>query len=110
METSIQIVNDIIHVGGRKKLPTHAIIKMEADINYTIITMNTGQRIMVATTLKKIEQRINDNKNFFRVNKSYILNLDYAQIEGNLLILPDNYTVEFSRRKFKKFQEMNLAA
>lgn len=95
----------MIHVGGRKRLPPQAIINMDADVNYTIITMNTGQKIVVATTLKKIEEKVNEFKNFVRVNKSTILNTDYAQLENNAFILPNKRVVEFSRRKWKKYQE-----
>lgn len=95
----------MIHVGGRKRLPPQAIMNMDADVNYTIITMNTGQKIVVATTLKKIEEKVNEFKNFVRVNKSTILNTDYAQLENNSFILPNKRVVEFSRRKWKKFQE-----
>ena len=82
-----------------------AIINMDADINYTVITMNTGQKIMVAMTLKKIEARFNEHKNFVRVNRSTILNTDYAFLQENTYILPDKRVVEFSRRKWKAFQE-----
>lgn len=94
----------MIHLGGRKKLPPHMIINMDADVNYTIITMNTGQKIIVATTLKKIEAKMTDFKNFVRVNKSTILNTDYAQLDGNRFILPNDKIITFSRRKWKKFQ------
>lgn len=94
----------MIHVGGRKKLPPHMIMNMDADVNYTIITMNTGQKIIVATTLKKIEAKVTDFKNFVRVNKSTILNTDYAQLQDNTFIMPNKRVVEFSRRKWKKFQ------
>lgn len=97
----------MIHVGGRKKLPPQLIINMDADANYTIITMNTGQKIMVATTLKKIEAKVTDFKNFIRVNKSTILNTDYARLHENTFILPNKRVVAFSRRKWKKFQTEN---
>jgi DNA-binding LytR/AlgR family response regulator len=94
----------MIHVGGRKKLPPQLIINMDADANYTIITMNTGQKIIVATTLKKIEAKVLAHKNFVRVNKSTILNTDYARLHENTFVLPDKRVVEFSRRKWKKYQ------
>ncbi len=77
---------------------------MDADVNYTIITLNTGQKIMVSVTLKKIEAKFVAHKNFVRVNKSTILNTDYACLKENTYILPDNRIVKFSRRKWKKFQ------
>ncbi|WP_064198108.1 MULTISPECIES: LytTR family DNA-binding domain-containing protein [Emticicia] len=107
MEANIKLENTLVHVGGRKKLPTRNIINMDADENYTIITMNTGQKIIVATTLKKIEAKVTDFKNFVRVNKSTILNTDYARLHENTFILPDKRVVEFSRRKWKKFQIEN---
>lgn len=80
---------------------------MDADVNYTIITLNTGQKIIVATTLKKIEEKVLAHKNFVRVNKSTILNTDYARLHENTFVLPDKRIVEFSRRKWKKFQIEN---
>ncbi|MDZ7933906.1 MAG: LytTR family DNA-binding domain-containing protein [Emticicia sp.] len=109
METT-NFLNNIIHVGGRKKLPAQDIVNMEADVNYTIIKLSCGKKLIVATTLKKLEAKLNEHKNFVRVNKSAILNMDYAKLEGNTFILPDKTIVEFSRRKFKKFQEKNVAA
>lgn len=97
----------MIHVGGRKKLLPQLIVNMDADINYTIITLNTGQKIIVATTLKKIEEKVLAHKNFVRVNKSTILNTDYARLHENTFVLPDKRVVEFSRRKWKKFQLEN---
>lgn len=107
METNITTDNTIVNVGGRKKLPTRNIINMDADENYTIITMNTGQKIIVATTLKKIEAKVTNFKNFVRVNKSTILNTDYARLHENTFVLPNERVVEFSRRKWKKFQTEN---
>jgi DNA-binding LytR/AlgR family response regulator len=97
----------MIHVGGRKKLQPQLIVNMDADVNYTIITLNTGQKIIVATTLKKIEEKVLAHKNFVRVNKSTILNTDYARLHENTFVLPDKRIVEFSRRKWKKFQIEN---
>lgn len=98
----------MIHVGGRKKLPPQLIVNIDADVNYTIITLNIGQKIIVATTLKKIEAKVLAHKNFVRVNKSTILNTDYARLHENSFVLPDKRVVEFSRRKWKKFQIENL--
>ncbi len=108
MEANIINDNTFVNVGGRKKLLPQLIVNMDADVNYTVITMNTGQKIIVATTLKKIEAKVNDFKNFVRVNKSTILNTDYARLQENTFVLPDKRVVEFSRRKWKKFQIENL--
>ena len=108
MKTNITTENTTVNVGGRRKLPTKSIINMDADVNYTIITMNTGQKIVVATTLKKIEAKVIDFKNFVRVNKSTILNTDYARLQENTFILPNERVVAFSRRKWKKYQTENL--
>ena len=94
----------MIHLGGRKKVEPHLITYMDADVSYTIITLNTGQKIMVSVTLKKIEAKFVAHKNFVRVNKSTILNTDYAFLKENTYVLPDNRIVKFSRRKWKKFQ------
>jgi DNA-binding LytR/AlgR family response regulator len=107
MKTNIAIDSTIVHVGGRKKLPTNGIINMDADINYTIITMDTGQKIIVATTLKKIEAKMLPHKNFVRVNKSTIINTDHASIQGDAFVLPNERIITFSRRRLKQFKTVN---
>ena len=84
------------------------IVHLDADVNYTLVTVSTGEKILISLTLKTFEKKLTDYKNFVRVNKSTILNTDYAQLQNNTFVLADNRTVMFSRRKWKRFQAENL--
>lgn len=97
----------MIHIGGRKRIEPHLITNMDADENYTIVTMNTGKKIIVATTLKVMEARFEAHKNFIRVNRSLILNTDYALIQDGSFLLPDQRIVGFSRRRLRKFNSIS---
>jgi DNA-binding LytR/AlgR family response regulator len=81
------------------------IVHLDADANYTIVTVSTGERIMIALTLKTFEKKLTDYKNFVRVNKSTILNTNYAQLKNKTFELPDKRIVMFSRRKWRAFQQ-----
>lgn len=76
----------------------------ESDINYTKIYLVDGSSIMVAYTLKKIEQQIKSNKNFIRIHRSYIVNRSYinaitTENKDIFVRLTDNLELLVSRRK-----------
>jgi two-component system LytT family response regulator len=50
------------------------VIYCQADGNYTIIHLKNGKSILSAKTLKSIQQQFPDNL-FFRVHKSYLVNI-----------------------------------
>lgn len=81
----------------------HNILKMDADANYTIITEKSGKKVLVATTLKKLEERVNSLKNFQRINRSTIVNLDYVEFKNNSVLILNNEHISISRRRLKKF-------
>ena len=55
-----------------------------------------------SNTLKKIESRLVLFKNFVRVNKSTIVNLDFVENHENIgFLLPDKRILTFSRKKGK---------
>lgn len=94
---------EIIHVGGRKKLRTGSIVHFIANENYTNIYMADGTHYIVAKTLKEIEAKTNQHKNFIRPNRSTIINTDFADLQGKIYTLPDKRKVVFSRRRWKEF-------
>lgn len=89
-----------IHVGSRKFIRPEEMQYLESDLNYTVIALRNGQKIMSSTTLKKIESRLISFKNFLRINRSTIINLDFVKShENNSFILNDNRILSFSRRQ-----------
>ncbi|WP_394993399.1 LytR/AlgR family response regulator transcription factor [Emticicia sp.] len=102
--------NNLIHLGSRKNISPANILMLKSDINYTIIYLNDGSKIMSSTTLGKIEKRLKDFQ-FFRPNRSVIFNLDFmAEFEdktksGNYgkILLKNNEKIALSRRKSEAF-------
>ena len=110
METIKYIENcPQVHVGSRKYLPPNEILHLESDLNYTQISLINGKKILSSTTLKIIENRLLPFKNFVRINRQSIVNLDLVErIENQTLILPGELKVVFSRRRAKNWQSMQV--
>jgi len=82
------------------------IMHCKSESNYTTIHLANGDQIVVTRTLKEIEESVN-SPDFFRVHKSYIINLKcitrYIKGEGGIVILKDGSEVEVSRRNKLEF-------
>lgn len=90
-----------LHPYSKKKIRLEEIIRIEADINYSHLILNTGKRIMLARTLKAYE---NDLKlPFLRVNRSCMVNLHYLEKNTvsahNSIKMIDGYVAKISRRR-----------
>jgi DNA-binding LytR/AlgR family response regulator len=105
---TIKIENDVlkVHVGSRKYINPKEMLVLESDINYTIISLNNGQKILSSTTLKIIESRLMSFSNFVRVNRQVVVNLDFIEEESeNGFLLSNNRLLVFSRRRAKSWRE-----
>ncbi len=76
--------------------------------NYSIFMLEQNKKIVVSKTLKEFETVLND-KNFMRINRSVILNLDYVvkykKGDGGTLELADGTEVEVSPAKKEELME-----
>ncbi len=97
---------DDIHVGSRTYVPPETIVMIQADINYSMIFLTNGNKVIVSTCLKKLENRFAIIHSFARVHKSYLVNLDYfkSYYEGHFLLENDLKCI-VSRRKYKRLIE-----
>lgn len=79
-----------------------SIIRIEALSNYSAFILSNGKKIIVSHTLKEYDSILQDD-NFFRVNRSIIVNLDYAvkykKGEGGILELSDGFEADVSPQK-----------
>jgi len=98
--------NFSIKLAGKKKVNPSEVLYLKADVNYTEVFLQGGERIIVSKTLKELEKRF-ITYNFFRTHKSYMVNLNYVigyQIhEGLIVRLFDHHTVSLSRRRKEVF-------
>ena len=99
-----------IPIGARRSVRPDEIVLLVADVNYTMILLSNGAKLLVATTLKELEKRFMNCESFFRVHKSYLLNLSYIRDynlnsdEGYVQMKYD-YKAVVSRRKKSAFKK-----
>lgn len=62
---------------GFKVVKINSILYCQSDVNYTKIFLNNGASFVLSKTLKLIEELLS-NPIFFRVHKSYLVNLNYV--------------------------------
>ncbi len=82
------------------------IISLEADSNYTIIHLSNMQKMVFSKTLKDFEEQL-DPKQFARIHKSYIVNLqhvkEYKTTDGGVVRMSDGNCWSISRRQLDSF-------
>ncbi|MES2777749.1 MAG: LytTR family DNA-binding domain-containing protein [Bacteroidota bacterium] len=82
------------------------IVYLEADNAYTIFFLNDKQKITASKNLKEYEELLVDH-GFFRIHKSYIINMaeivKYIRGEGGTVIMTNNMAIEVSRRRKEDF-------
>ena len=95
--------------GKIKMIPFDSIIYCEAESNYTFIYLTQSKRVILSKTLKEVEKILN-NPGFFRVQNSYLVNLDhikeYIRGEGGDLIMSNGDEVRVSRKKKEELMKL----
>ncbi|MGL4630672.1 MAG: LytTR family transcriptional regulator DNA-binding domain-containing protein [Leadbetterella sp.] len=111
MKTTIVEDNILkVHIGSRKYLRPEDMMHLESDLNYTVISLINGDKIVSSTALKIIESRLSPFKKFVRVNRQSVVNLDWVTvIQDNVCVLQGNMQLTFSRRRAKEFAESKRA-
>lgn len=99
-----------VRIGGGRVARPQEIILLTADANYTNIHLSNGRKMMVATTLKKLEKRFEKFEVFFRTHKSSLVNMSYVQqcdaVKHEMFVqMKNNCRVAVSRRKKSAFMK-----
>ncbi|MCW3119626.1 MAG: DNA-binding response regulator [Chitinophagaceae bacterium] len=85
---------------GLQMVPVKSIISCEANDNYTTLVLKNSNKIVVSSTLKVIEELLDDHS-FLRVHRSFLVNLDeiekYVKGDGGYLVMSDNAHIYISR-------------
>ncbi|MBK9599445.1 MAG: response regulator transcription factor [Flavobacteriales bacterium] len=78
------------------------ILYLEASDSYTVVHVRDGKRTISSKHIRVFETNL-DPKKFFRVHKSYIINLEhlrsFSRSEGNMAVLDNGALVPVSRRR-----------
>ena len=100
-------------LGGISFIEVDDMVSLQADSNYTIIHMNTMQKLVISKTLKDFEELL-DQAQFARIHKSYIVNLkyikEYSTTDGGVVKMTDGNQWSISRRQLELFLEKMKAA
>jgi two-component system LytT family response regulator len=87
---------------GLQMIQVDSIISCESDSNYTILHLKDKKKKVASTTLKEIEELLEDHS-FVRVHRCYLVNLNeiekYLKGEGGYLVMSDGSTIDVSRSK-----------
>lgn len=82
------------------------ILYLEANDSYTTIHLRDGKRSISSKHIRVFETHL-DAKKFFRVHKSFIINLEHLKgfnrTEGNMALLDNGALIPVSRRKLPDF-------
>lgn len=96
---------------GIKLINTDSIVYLKADNTYTEIHLNTTEKLIVSRTLKNFEDVLVAFSNFFRSNKSYIVNYnfvsEYVKSDGGYLVMQTKATIPISPDKVSYFLELS---
>jgi len=92
-----------ISIDGKiRMIPFDSIVYCESESNYTFIYILGEKRAMISKTLKEVEYMLH-NPDFFRVQNSYLVNLnhikEYIRGEGGELLMSNGDSVRVSRNK-----------
>lgn len=95
------IPNPIVFINKKTKVDANEITLVEADVNYIKIHFEEKAPLMVAVTLKKIENLLNVH-GFLRIHKKFVVNLNYVDfslLDEEVVTIQNNIEIRVSRRK-----------
>ncbi|MCP9770497.1 hypothetical protein EGI22_21525 [Lacihabitans sp. LS3-19] len=98
MKTNLKSNENSIHLGSRTQLLPRKILMLKADINYTEVFLTDGTKLLSSTTMGIIEKRLEDY-NFFRANRSTIINLQYLDKDETIKELCSNLLIHTGKKR-----------
>jgi len=88
---------------------TSDIMYCQAESNYTNVVLTNKNKILVAKTLKDIDETL-AGKDFFRVHNSYLININqikkFVRGDGGYILMNDDTQITIARSKREEFFEM----
>lgn len=96
-------------LGGYNIIEVSDITYCKSESNYTRFNFTDGKNLVVSKTLKEFELILLEN-NFFRIHRSYIINLNciakYNKGKGGEVVMKDGAILEVSREKKEEFLKL----
>jgi len=86
-----------------KFLELDSILYFRADSSYTEIHFTDSSKIVISRTLKNIEETLDEQHNFFRCHKSYLINMKYVsgyvKSDGGYIVINEDIHIPLSPDK-----------
>ncbi len=96
------------HTGGFSVIELKEIVRLQADNNYTHVHTTDKKAYLVSKPLKVFEENLKDI-NFFRVHRSYIINLhhvkEYLREDGGTILLADDTKIQLPKSRHADFMD-----
>ncbi len=97
---------------SKKDISPQDILYLESQGNYTMLYLNGNKRTLSSRTLQIFEEKLKDH-NFFRVNRSHIVNFAAIEWLGTsrkdmYILLKSGEQFPISRRRRKLLSSINL--
>ncbi len=94
---------------GIKFIAISDILYLRALNTYTAIHHASGGKTMVSKAISRFEESL-DNRWFFRIHKSFIINLNYfssyVSAEGHFVLMENGDRIPVSRHRLKAFMDV----
>jgi two-component system LytT family response regulator len=91
---------------GYELVRVNNIVYCRAEENYTKLITNKNEEITVTKTLKNVENTLPDSM-FFRIHKSYLVNLNYiksyTKLNGYKVTLENGIQLDVATRRNEEF-------
>ncbi len=92
-------------------MEANAIIRCEADGNYTKVFFTSGKSELITKLIKDLEETLRDF-NFYRIHKSHLINIDHVKAfvrSDDDITMADDSVVPLSRTEKAAFlKKMNI--
>ncbi len=85
------------------------ITRCESDRMYTVVTLASGEKVMVSKPMGQLEE-ILDGHGFFRIHNSHLINMNhirqFVRTDGGYVVMDDGATVSVARNRKEEFLEL----
>lgn len=90
-------------------IETKEIMYCQAESNYTSVMLASGKKVMVAKTLKDIDETLS-GKDFHRIHNSFLININYinrfVRGAGGYIVMNDGTQITISRSRREEFFDL----
>lgn len=95
------------HTGGFSVIEMKDIVRLEAESNYTRVHVVDKKGYFVSKPLKIFEESLKDTTFFFRVHRSYIINLnhvkEFLREDGGVIVMADEAKIQLPKARYNDF-------